>query len=154
MLSGEGNPGKRWKQTIGQISRKATLHVQQTFFLYISLPLFCTTTMWNFQKLLRACLQVASHPGVFRGARFSSLPLAWEASLQGKRVTLLLGFTLASRSKLALVCKQISQVGLPITHHPGQLYKLCWRVSSCAIFFVTVFVNTSCEKRRNMRVLG
>ena len=32
MLSGEGNAGKRWKQTIGQISRKATLHVQQTFF--------------------------------------------------------------------------------------------------------------------------
>ena len=33
------------------ISKKATLHVQHTF-LYISLPLFCTTTTWNFQKLL------------------------------------------------------------------------------------------------------
>ena len=51
MLSGEGNAGERWKTTIGLISKKATLHVQLTF-LYISLPLFCTTTTWNFQKLL------------------------------------------------------------------------------------------------------
>ena len=29
--------------------KKTTLHVQHTF-LYISLPLFCTTTTWNFQK--------------------------------------------------------------------------------------------------------
>ena len=51
MLSGERNAEKRWKTTIGLISRKATLLVQHTF-LYISLPLFCTTTTWNFQKLL------------------------------------------------------------------------------------------------------
>ena len=50
MLSGERNAEKRWKTTIGLMSRKATLHVQHTF-LYISLPLFCTTTTWNFQKL-------------------------------------------------------------------------------------------------------
>ena len=35
---------------MGLISKKATLHVQRTF-LYIFLPLFCTTTIWNFQKL-------------------------------------------------------------------------------------------------------
>ena len=51
MLSGEGNAGERWKTTIGLISKKTTLHVQHTF-LYISLLLFCTTTTWNFQKLL------------------------------------------------------------------------------------------------------
>ena len=51
MLSVEGNAGERWKTTIGLISKKATLHVQYTF-LYISLPLFCTTTTWNFPKLL------------------------------------------------------------------------------------------------------
>ena len=51
MLRGEGNAGERWKTTISLISKKATLHVQHTF-LYISLPLFCTTTTWNFQKLL------------------------------------------------------------------------------------------------------
>ena len=45
MLSGEGNENGE-KTTIGLISKKTTLHVQ-----YISLPLFCTTTTWNFQKL-------------------------------------------------------------------------------------------------------
>ena len=33
MLSGEGNAGERWKTTIGLISKKATLHVQHTFFV-------------------------------------------------------------------------------------------------------------------------
>ena len=42
---------ERWKTTIGLISKRATLHMQHTF-LYISLPLFCTTTTWNFQELL------------------------------------------------------------------------------------------------------
>ena len=51
MLSGEGNARERWKTTIGLISKKATLHVQHTF-LYISLPLFYTTTTWSVQKLL------------------------------------------------------------------------------------------------------
>ena len=52
MLSGEGNAGERWKTAIGLFSKKkATLHVQHTF-LYISFPLFCTPTTWNFQKLL------------------------------------------------------------------------------------------------------
>ena len=32
MLSGKGNAGERWKTTIGLISKKATLHVQHTFF--------------------------------------------------------------------------------------------------------------------------
>ena len=38
------------KTTVGLISKKATLHLKHTF-LYISLPLFCTTKTWNFQKL-------------------------------------------------------------------------------------------------------
>ena len=29
MLSGESHAGERWKTTIGLISKKATLHVQQ-----------------------------------------------------------------------------------------------------------------------------
>ena len=52
MLSGEGNTGEQWKTTIGLISKKATLHVQHNSFVYISLPFFCTTTTWNFQKRL------------------------------------------------------------------------------------------------------
>ena len=47
----------------------------------------------------------------------------YRACLQGERVALLLGFTLASWLKLALVYKQISKVGLP--YHLGQLYQLC-----------------------------
>ena len=34
MLSGEGNAGERWKTTIGLISKKASLHVQYTFFVH------------------------------------------------------------------------------------------------------------------------
>ena len=67
MLSGEGNAGERWKTTIGLISKKATLHVQHTF-LYISLPLFCTTTTWNFQKLLRRKCRTCSRSLFFTAA--------------------------------------------------------------------------------------
>ena len=49
MLSGKGNENGE-KTTIGLISKKATFDLQHTFF-YISLPLFCMTTTWNFQKL-------------------------------------------------------------------------------------------------------
>ena len=34
MLSGEGNAEERSKTTIGLISKKATLHVQHTFFVH------------------------------------------------------------------------------------------------------------------------
>ena len=34
MLSGEGNAGEQWKTTIGLIRKKATLHVQHTFFMH------------------------------------------------------------------------------------------------------------------------
>ena len=45
MLSGEGNAGERWKTTIGLISKKATLHVQHTFF--------CTFLCRCFSRLRR-----------------------------------------------------------------------------------------------------
>ena len=52
MLSGQGmNAGKRWKTTIGLIS-KINFARAAHFFLYISLPLFWTTRTWNFKKLL------------------------------------------------------------------------------------------------------
>ena len=35
MLSGERNGGKRWKTTIGLISKKVTLHVQYTFCTFL-----------------------------------------------------------------------------------------------------------------------
>ena len=34
MVSGEGNAGERWKTTTGLISKKETLHVQQTYFVH------------------------------------------------------------------------------------------------------------------------
>ena len=49
MLSGEAHDNGD-KTATGLISKKTILKVQHTF-LYISLPLFCTTTTWNFQKL-------------------------------------------------------------------------------------------------------
>ena len=49
MLSDEANENGE-KTATGLISKKTILKVQHTF-LYISLPLFCTTTAWNFQKL-------------------------------------------------------------------------------------------------------
>ena len=53
MLSGEGNAWQRWKTTIGLISKESNFaRPCSSLFLYISLPLFCTTTTWNFQKLL------------------------------------------------------------------------------------------------------
>ena len=51
MLRGEGNDNGKKITTIGLIGKKGTLHVQHTF-LCISLPLFCTTTTWNFQEIL------------------------------------------------------------------------------------------------------
>ena len=51
MLSGEGNAWEWWKTTLGLIGIKQ-LCTCSTLFLYISLPLFCTTARWNFQILL------------------------------------------------------------------------------------------------------
>ena len=72
MVSGKGNAGERWKTTIGLISKRTTLHVQHTF-LYISMPLFCTTTTWNFQKLLRYTFNGGNVVRVL--VHFFSLPL-------------------------------------------------------------------------------
>ena len=49
MLSDEANENGE-KTATGLISKKTILNVQHTFS-YISLPFFCTTTTWNFQKL-------------------------------------------------------------------------------------------------------
>ena len=66
MLSCEGNA------TIRLVSKKATLH-EQHIFLYISLPLFYTTTTWNFHKLLSYTLYEGNVVRVL--AHFFSLPL-------------------------------------------------------------------------------
>ena len=40
MLSGEGNADERWKTTRGLIRKKATLHVQHTFFVHFFAVVF------------------------------------------------------------------------------------------------------------------
>ena len=52
MLSGEGNAGDRCKTTMGPISKKSNYARAANFFCTFSLPLNCTTTTWNLQKLL------------------------------------------------------------------------------------------------------
>ena len=47
MLSGDDNENSQ--QSVDLVSKITTLHMQHTF-LYISSPLFCTTTTRNFQK--------------------------------------------------------------------------------------------------------
>ena len=63
--SGEGNAGERWKTTIGLISKKATLHAQQTFFLRPQ-----RETCWNF--LVTRFIEEMSYVFSFT---FFSLPL-------------------------------------------------------------------------------
>ena len=51
MLSSEGNENGE-KTTVGLISKKATLHVQHTFFVhFFAVVLHDYCTRWNFQKL-------------------------------------------------------------------------------------------------------
>ena len=38
-----------------RIRKKATFHGQNTFFCSFTLPMFCTTTTWNFHVLWRKC---------------------------------------------------------------------------------------------------
>ena len=52
MLSGEGNAGERCKIKMGPISKKSNYARAAHFFCTFSLPLICTTTTWNLQKLL------------------------------------------------------------------------------------------------------
>ena len=72
MLSSEGNVGEQWKTTIGPWAKKQ-LCTCCTLFLYVSLPLFCTTSTWNFQKLPSYTFYEGNVVGVL--VHFFSLPL-------------------------------------------------------------------------------
>ena len=50
MLSGDGNENSH--KTVANLISKKNNFARGTLFLYFSLPLFCTTTTSNFQKLL------------------------------------------------------------------------------------------------------
>ena len=106
MLSGKGNARERWKTTLGPISKTATLHVQHTF-LYISLSLFCMTTMWNFQKLLSYTfyggnvMRVLVH-FFFHCCSFS--PCILVAASISRFVTVATRFSCCSSNKKCLLC--------------------------------------------------
>ena len=80
MLSGEGNAGERWKTTIGLIRKKATLHVQHTFFSTFLCRCFARVqreTSRNFLDVTR-CLEEMSYVVSFT---FFSLPLIFNFHL-------------------------------------------------------------------------
>ena len=69
MLSGEGKAREQWKTTAGLISRKATLQVQHTFFVYF-FAVVLQDYMWNF--LVTRFMEGMSYVLLFP---FFSLPL-------------------------------------------------------------------------------
>ena len=109
MLSGEGNAGERWKTTISLISKKATLRVQQAQFFvhFFAVVLNCTTTTWNFQKLLSYTFYGGNvarflvHFFFFTAARFH---LALVAASISHFFTAATKFSCCSSNKKCLLC--------------------------------------------------
>ena len=103
MLSGEGNAGERLKTTIGLISKKATLHVQHTFFVHF-FDFVLHDHNVNFQKLLSYTF--------YRGnvarflVHFFSLPLIlhWWPLAFLILLPLLLNFHVVLSTKKYLLC--------------------------------------------------
>ena len=100
MLRGEGNARERWKTTIGLISKETTLHVQHTF-LYISLPLFCTTTKQNLFFYGGNVVRILVHFSLFTAAHFL---LALVAASISQFVTAATKFSCCSSNKKYLLC--------------------------------------------------
>ena len=105
MLRGEGNAGERRKTTIGLISKKATLHVQHTFFLHffavflhdynVKLP---ETSLWQvFWRKCRTC----SRSLFLTAARFH---LALVATSIPPYITAATKFSCCSSDKKCLLC--------------------------------------------------
>ena len=67
MLSGEGNSRERWKTTIGLISKKATLHVQYTFFARLQRE---TSRNFLVTRFMKEMSYVFSFPFFFTAANF------------------------------------------------------------------------------------
>ena len=123
MLSGEGNAGERWKTTIGLISKKATLHVQLTFFVYffavvlhdynVKLP---KTFLWR--KCRRCSRSLFFHCAHFLLAllaasisHFVSAATKFSCCSSNKKISLLF-FTFRSRSLSPFF--SLSFAGLPL----------------------------------------
>ena len=126
--------------------------MQHIFFFYISLPLFCTTTTWNFQKLLsldalwrkcRTCSRTLFSLSLI--FTFHWWPLAFlilSPPLQKFHVVLpterCLVYFFISRSKSLSPFFSLSFAGLP----PTFSFSLSF---SCSIFQICGYDNTDTE---------
>ena len=157
MLSEEGNAGERWKTTMGLIRKKEPLHVQHTF-LDISLPLFCTVTMWNFQKCFYGgnVVRVLVHSFFFLLALNFSLhlwPLAFfilSPPLQNFAIPFELPYLLI----------ELFYIGMPVVRTDGRAYcHVITKFSRMGRFFVPMGLRSSLRARaplksRNYRKSG
>ena len=91
------------KKSVGLIGKKQ-LCTCTTLFLYISLPLLCTTTTWNFQKLPCYTFSVGNVARV--PVHFFSLPLIFTsvAASISHFVTTAIKFSGFSSNKIGLLC--------------------------------------------------
>ena len=107
MLSGEGNAWEWWKTTLGLISKKATLHVQHTFFVHffgvvlhdynMKLP----DTSYKLHILWRKC-QTCSRSLFFHCCSFS--PCIMVAASISRFVTVATRFWCRSSNKKCFLC--------------------------------------------------
>ena len=106
MLSGEGNAWEWWKTTLGLIGKKATLHVQHTFFVHffavvlhdynMKLP----DTSYKLHVLWRKC-QTCSRSLFFQCCSFS--PCILVATSISRFVTVATRFSCRSSNKKCLL---------------------------------------------------
>ena len=122
MLSGDGNENGP-KKSVGLISKQ--LCTCSTLFLFISLPLFCTTTTRNFQKLPR----YTSYVFLFT-CFFVALIFTWMA---------------ASISPISYLRYKMSMFFFP--YEIGLLCVFISRSSSFSVIYVNVDIKINSKER-------
>ena len=107
MLSGEGNTWEWWKTTLGLIGKKATLHVQHTFFVHFfaivlhDCKMKLPDTSYKLHVLWRKC-QTCSRSLFFQCCSFS--PCILVAASISRFVTVATRFSCRSSNKKCLLC--------------------------------------------------
>ena len=107
MLSGEGNAWEWWKTTLGLIGKKATLHVQHTFFVHFfaivlhDCKMKLPDTSYKLHVLWRKC-QTCSRSLFFHCCSFS--PGILVAASISRFVTVATRFSCRSSNKKCLLC--------------------------------------------------
>ena len=107
MLSGEGNAWEWWKTTLGLIGKKATLHVQHTFFVHFfavvlhDCKMKLPDTSYKLHVLWRKC-QTCSRSLFFQCCSFS--PCILVATSISRFVTVATRFSCRSSNKKCLLC--------------------------------------------------